>query len=76
MPGTNEKWQVASKTLLVKKVLVYGFAATNQDGEGGPVVEPEGGVVDVALLGLEEAGEASERVEHGFAVQALDAFPS
>ena len=47
MSGTNEKWQVASKILLLKKVLVYGFAATNQDGDGGPVVEPEGGVVDM-----------------------------
>ena len=68
MSGTNEKWQVASKTLLVKKVLVYGFGAAHQDGEGGPVVEPEGGVVDVALLGLEVAGEASERTIHGEAV--------
>ena len=41
---------------------------THQDGEGGPVVEPEGGVVDVALLGLEVAGEASERAIHGEAV--------
>ena len=40
----------------------------HQDGEGGPVVEPEGGVVDVALLGLEVAGEASERAIHGEAV--------
>ena len=64
MPGTNEKWQVASKTLLVKKVLVYGFAATNQDGEGGPVVEPEGGVVDVAMFELEISGETSERTIH------------
>jgi hypothetical protein len=31
-------------------------------------VQPEGGVVDVALLGLEVAGEASERAIHGEAV--------
>ena len=31
-------------------------------------MEPEGGVVDVALLGLEVAGEASERTIHGEAV--------
>lgn len=39
-------------------------------------MEPERGAVDVALLGLEEAGEASERVEHGLAVQTLDTFSS
>ena len=70
MSGINEKWQVASKTLLVKKVLVYGFGAAHQDGEGGPVVEPEGGVVDVALLALEVSGEASNHLIHGEAIGA------
>ena len=41
---------------------------THQDGEGGPVVEPEGGVVDVALLALEVSGEASNHLIHSEAI--------
>ena len=35
-----------------------------QDCKCGPVVEPEGGVVDVAILGLEVSGETSEGTIH------------
>ena len=56
------------KNTSFKESIGLRLRGSSPDGEGGPVVEPEGGVVDVALLGLEVAGEASERTIHGEAV--------
>jgi hypothetical protein len=48
-------------------LIKYGLncmSRSYQDSKCGPVVEPEGGVVDVALLGLEVSGETSEGTIH------------
>ena len=67
MSGLKKKRQVTSENVKLMPRAI-SITTAHQDGEGGPVVEPEGGVVDVALLGLEVAGEASERTIHGEAV--------